>query len=95
MLKQPKRFKFKKQHKAKASFSAKSQLQFLREAGVLCVYSLESSRVTARQLEAMRRTARKLLKRSGKLWVLPFAHKPVTAKPLEVRMGKGKGVVAY
>ena len=52
-------------------------------------------RVTARQIEAARRTITRKVKRGGKLWILVFPDKPITKKPLEVRQGKGKGNVEY
>ena len=55
----------------------------------------EPERITSRQIEAARRTITRYMKRQGKLWIRIFPHTPVTAKPLEVRQGKGKGSVEY
>jgi len=52
-------------------------------------------RITARQIEAARRTMTRKIKRGGKIWIRVFPDKPITGKPLEVRMGKGKGSVEY
>jgi len=52
-------------------------------------------RITARQIEAARRTMTRRIKRGGKIWIRVFPDKPITGKPLEVRMGKGKGSVEY
>jgi len=57
--------------------------------------SLGRGRITARQIEAARRTITRHVKRSGKMWIRIFPDKPITKKPLEVRMGKGKGSVEY
>jgi large subunit ribosomal protein L16 len=56
---------------------------------------MEHSRISARQIEAMRKIIRRITKRSGLLWIKIFPHLPVTSKPSEIRMGKGKGAVAY
>ena len=57
--------------------------------------AVERGRLTARQIEAARRTITRTVKRGGKLWIRVFPDKPVSKKPLEVRMGKGKGNVEY
>ena len=59
------------------------------------IKSLEEVWMTARQIEAARIAATRYMKREGQLWILIFPYKPITKKPLEVRMGKGKGAVEY
>lgn len=63
--------------------------------GTFGIKSLDSSFVTARQIEAARIAATRYMKREGSLWIKIFPDKPITKKPLEVRMGKGKGAVEY
>ncbi len=90
---QPKRTKFRKQHKGKNNGIAfrGSAVSF----GEFGLQSTSRGRLTARQIEAARRTITRHVKRGGKLWIRIFPDKPVTKKPLEVRMGKGKGSVEY
>jgi len=90
---QPKRTKFRKQHKGRIKGVAKggSLLNF----GAYGLKSLEPSRVTARQIEAARRAMTRHMKRSGRVWIRIFPDVPVTKKPTEVRMGKGKGSVEF
>jgi large subunit ribosomal protein L16 len=63
--------------------------------GTFGIKSLDSSFITARQIEAARIAATRYMKREGSLWIKIFPDKPITKKPLEVRMGKGKGAVEY
>lgn len=88
---QPKRTKYRKQHKGRIHGNAKggSDLNF----GQFGLKALEPERVTARQIEAARRAISRHVKRVGRLWIRVFPDVPVTAKPAEVRMGKGKGSV--
>ena len=90
---QPKRTKFRKQHKGRIKGVAKggSLLNF----GTYGLKSLEPSRVTARQIEAARRAMTRHMKRAGRVWIRIFPDVPVTKKPTEVRMGKGKGSVEF
>lgn len=90
---QPKRTKFRKQHKGRNRGLALrgSSVSF----GDFGLKSLGRGRITARQIEAARRTITRHVKRSGKMWIRIFPDKPITKKPLEVRMGKGKGSVEY
>jgi large subunit ribosomal protein L16 len=90
---QPKRTKFRKQHKGRNRGLALrgSSVSF----GDYGLKSLGRGRITARQIEAARRTITRHVKRSGKMWIRIFPDKPITKKPLEVRMGKGKGSVEY
>ncbi|MGD8590251.1 MAG: 50S ribosomal protein L16 [Chromatiales bacterium] len=90
---QPKRTKFRKQHKGRNRGLAisGSTVSF----GDFGLKSTGRGRLTARQIEAARRTITRHIKRGGKLWIRVFPDKPVSKKPLEVRMGKGKGNVEY
>jgi large subunit ribosomal protein L16 len=88
---QPKRTKFRKQHKGRIKGTAKggTTLNF----GSFGLKAVEPERVTARQIEATRRAITRHMKRAGRVWIRIFPDVPVTAKPTEVRMGKGKGSV--
>ena len=88
---QPKRTKFRKAFKGKISGNAKGG--FTLNFGTFGLKALEPERVTARQIEATRRAITRQMKRQGKVWIRIFPDLPVTAKPIEVRMGKGKGSV--
>ncbi|MEE9426218.1 MAG: 50S ribosomal protein L16 [Methylococcales bacterium] len=90
---QPKRTKFRKQHKGRnRGFALRGNSVSFGEYGLK---SLQRGRLTARQIEAARRAITRHVKRSGKMWIRIFPDKPITKKPLEVRMGKGKGSVEY
>ena len=88
---QPKRTKFRKQQKGKNRGVAwrGSDVDF----GDFGLQAIEHSFVTSRQIEAGRMAIQRHVKRAGKLWIRVFPDKPVTKKPLEVRMGSGKGAV--
>ena len=90
---QPKRTKFRKQHKGKNNGIAVrgSSVSF----GEFGLKSVSRGRLTARQIESARRTISRHVKRGGKIWIRVFPDKPITEKPLAVRMGKGKGSVEY
>ncbi len=90
---QPKRTKFRKQHKGRIKGMAKggTELTF----GAYGLKAQEPERVTARQIEAARRAMTRHMKRAGRVWIRIFPDVPVTKKPTEVRMGKGKGSVEY
>lgn len=90
---QPKRTKFRKQHKGRNTGLAQrgSKVSF----GEYALKAVGRGRLTARQIEAARRALTRHLKRGGKVWIRVFPDKPITAKPLEVRMGSGKGNVEY
>ncbi|MBO6674227.1 MAG: 50S ribosomal protein L16 [Rhizobiales bacterium] len=90
---QPKRTKFRKQHKGRIKGAAKggTTLTF----GAFGLKAQEPERVTARQIEAARRAMTRHMKRAGRVWIRIFPDVPVTKKPTEVRMGKGKGSVEY
>ena len=90
---QPKRTKFRKQHKGRNRGLA-------QRGSTVCFgeYGLKATgrgRRTARQIEAARRAMTRHVKRGGKIWIRVFPDKPITQKPLEVRQGKGKGNVEY
>ena len=89
----PKRTKFRKAHKGRIHGNAKggTHLNF----GAYGLKAVTPERVTARQIEAARRAITRYVKRGGKLWIRVFPNKPITKKPVEVRMGKGKGNVEY
>ncbi len=90
---QPKRTKFRKQQKGRNRGLAErgSKVSF----GEFGLKAVARGRLTARQIEAARRVITRRVKRGGKIWIRVFPDKPVTQKPLEVRMGKGKGNVEY
>lgn len=90
---QPKRSKFRKQQKGRnRGFAQNSNKVSFGEFGLK---ASGRGRITARQIEAARRTITRHVKRGGKLWIRIFPDKPISKKPLEVRMGKGKGNVEY
>ena len=90
---QPKRTKYRKQMKGRMKGNAGrgSQLAY----GTFGIKSMESEFLTSRQIEAARIAATRYMKREGSIWIMIFPDKPITKKPLEVRMGKGKGAVEY
>ena len=90
---QPKRTKFRKQHKGRNRGLAQSgnKISF----GTIGLKATSRGRLTARQIEAARRAMTRHVKRGGKIWIRVFPDKPITEKPLEVRMGSGKGNVEY
>ncbi|MGI9407396.1 MAG: 50S ribosomal protein L16 [Hyphomicrobiaceae bacterium] len=90
---QPKRTKFRKAHKGRIKGKAKggTDLNF----GSFGLKALEPERITARQIEAARRAMTRQMKRVGRVWIRIFPDVPVTKKPTEVRMGKGKGSVEF
>ena len=90
---QPKRTKFRKQQKGR--MKGNSQRGHLLSNGMFGIKSLDSKFITSRQIEAARIAATRYMKREGQLWIKIFPDKPITKKPLEVRMGKGKGAVEY
>jgi large subunit ribosomal protein L16 len=90
---QPKRTKFRKMFKGKNRGLAQSgnKVSF----GDFGLKAVERGRLTARQIEAARRAMTRHIKRGGKIWIRIFPDMPISKKPLEVRMGKGKGNVEY
>lgn len=89
----PKRTKYRKAHKGRIHGNAKggTDLNF----GAFGLKALEPDRITARQIEAARRAITRHMKRQGKVWIRVFPDVPVSKKPLEVRMGSGKGSPEY
>src|SRR5918999_2608212 len=90
---QPKRTKFRKAFKGRIHGDAKggTSLNF----GAFGLKAMEPERITARQIEAARRAITRHIKRQGRLWIRIFPDVPVSKKPAEVRMGKGKGAVEF
>ena len=89
---QPKRTKFRKMHKGRnRGLAAGADVSF----GSFGLKAVGRGRLTARQIEAARRAMTRAVKRQGKIWIRVFPDKPITEKPLAVRMGKGKGNVDY
>ena len=90
---QPKRTKFRKQHKGRNRGVALrgNKVSF----GEFGLRTLGRARITARQIESARLAINRYIKRGGKVWIRVFPDKPITKKPIEVRMGKGKGNVEY
>jgi large subunit ribosomal protein L16 len=90
---QPKRTKFRKQFKGRIHGLAKGGTNL--DFGGFRLKAMEPNRVTAREIEAARRAITREMKRAGRVWIRVFPDLPVTSKPTEVRMGKGKGAVDY
>ncbi len=90
---QPKRTKYRKVQKGRMKGNAGRGNQLSH--GMYGIKSLDSNFLTSRQIEAARIAATRYMKREGQLWIKIFPDKPITKKPLEVRMGKGKGNVEY
>jgi len=90
---QPKRTKHRKVFKGRMKGNAQRGAQLTY--GSYGLKSLDSKWITARQIEAARIAATRYMKREGQMWIRIFPDKPITKKPLEVRMGKGKGGVEY
>ncbi|MDR3497443.1 MAG: 50S ribosomal protein L16 [Ancalomicrobiaceae bacterium] len=90
---QPKRTKFRKQFKGRIHGAAKGAISL--DFGAYGLKALEPERVTARQIEAARRAITRQMKRQGRVWIRVFPDVPVSSKPTEVRMGKGKGAPEY
>lgn len=90
---QPKRTKYRKQFKGRNNGVATrgNRVSF----GEFGLKALGYARITARQIESARRAVNRYIKRGGKVWIRLFPDKPITQKPIEVRMGKGKGNVEY
>ena len=90
---QPKKTKFRKQQKGRLRGFATSGAKV--SFGEFGLKATSRGRVTARQIEAARRAMTRYIKRGGKVWIRIFPDVPITKKPIEVRMGKGKGNVEY
>ncbi|MEM6622720.1 MAG: 50S ribosomal protein L16 [Pseudomonadota bacterium] len=89
----PKRTKFRKLHKGRIKGDAKGGFDL--NFGTYGLKAVEPERITARQIESARRAMTRHMKRQGRVWIRIFPDTPVTQKPTEVRMGKGKGSVEY
>lgn len=89
----PKRVKFRKQQRGRMTGKAKGGVEVT--TGDYGLQAIEPGWVTARQIEAVRRVIVREMKRRGKMWIRIFPDKPITAKPAETRMGKGKGSVDH
>ncbi len=90
---QPKRTKFRKQHKGRIHGVAKGGTTLV--FGSYGLKALQPDRITARQIEAARRAITRHMKRAGRVWIRIFPDVPVSKKPIEVRMGKGKGTPEF
>ena len=90
---QPKRTKYRKQHKGRIHGEAKGGFDL--NFGSFALKATEPERVTARQIEAARRAITREMKRMGRVWIRIFPDVPVSSKPTEVRMGKGKGAPEF
>ena len=90
---QPKRTKFRKVHKGRNRGNAKGGFDL--NFGSHGLKALEPERVTARQIEAARRAMTRHMKRAGRVWIRIYPDVPISKKPLEVRMGSGKGEVEF
>ena len=90
---QPKRTKYRKQFKGRNDGLA--QCSNLVSFGEYGLKATQTGQITARQIEAARRSISRYVKRGGKMWIRVFPDKPITKKPIEVRMGSGKGAVEY
>ena len=90
---QPRRTKFRKQQKGRVKGLATRGHEI--DFGTFAIKALEPGRITARQIEAARISVTRAMKREGQVWIRIFPDKPITKKPAEVRMGKGKGAPEY
>lgn len=90
---QPKRTKYRKQQKGRNRGLAQNGNSV--DFGEFGLKAMDRGRITARQIEAARRAMTRHVKRGGKIWIRVFPDKPISKKPIEVRMGKGKGNVEY
>jgi large subunit ribosomal protein L16 len=90
---QPKKTKYRKMQKGKMKGNAQrgNQIAF----GTFAIKTLETAWLTGRQIEAARQAVSRYMKREGQVWIRVFPDKPITKKPAEVRMGKGKGAPEY
>ncbi len=92
---QPKRVRRRKVQKGKGNMKGNSQRGHRLSNGMFGIKALDQDLLTSRQIEAARIAATRHMKRQGQLWIKIFPDKPITKKPLEVRMGKGKGSPEY
>lgn len=92
---QPKKSKFRKQQKGKGTFNGIAYKGGTIEFGSFAIKSLEICWLNSKQIEAARVAVTRYMKREGQLWIRVFPDKPITRKPAEVRMGKGKGAPEF
>ncbi len=92
---QPKRVKYRRVQKGKGNMKGNSNRGHRLSNGTFGIKALEQELITSRQIEAARVAATRYMKRQGSIWIKIFPDKPITKKPLEVRMGKGKGAPEY
>lgn len=92
---QPKKVKFRKRQKEKGRTRGLAQRGHTIAFGDFAIKALEPAWITSRQIEAARVAVTRAMKRQGQVWIRIFPDKPVTKKPAEVRMGKGKGAPEY
>ena len=90
---QPKRTKYRKQHKGRIKGNAGRG--YTIDFGSFALKSLDAGRLTSRQIESARIALTRYMKREGKVWIRVFPDKPITSKPAEVRRGKGKGALDH
>jgi len=92
---QPKKIRWRKHHKELQRIRGKATRGSSLNFGDIALKAMEPGRITARQIEAARITMTRHIKRQGRVWIRMFPDLPVTKKPAEVRMGKGKGAPEY
>src|SRR5450756_1303940 len=90
---QPKKTKFRRQQKGKMRGNA--QRGHMLAFGSFAIKAMDEAWITGRQIEAARQAVTRHMKREGQIWIRIFPDKPITKKPAEVRMGKGKGCLLY
>jgi len=92
----PRKQKYKKQQKGRAfnKINSLNQLQILKR-GSYGLKAVEAGRITSKQLETLYQRLNKIIKKTGKVFLMVFPHTPISKKPIEVRMGKGKGHVDF
>ncbi len=90
---QPKRTKYRKAHKGRIKGNAKGGFNI--NFGTYGLKSMDAERITSRQIEAARRAITRHMKRAGRVWIRIFPDVPISKKPVEVRMGKGKGTPEF
>jgi large subunit ribosomal protein L16 len=92
---QPKKTKYRKSQKGGKNIKGNSTRGNTISFGTFALKAVESGRINSRQIESARKVITRSMKRAGKLWIRVFPHTPVTKKPAEVRMGKGKGSIDH
>lgn len=93
MMFQPKKVKYKKYQKGRLKNKTNSLVTL--KFGLFGLKSLEAGRITSSQIEAVRKNIKRKIKKSGKIWINIFPDLPITSKPSEIRMGKGKGNIDH